>query len=71
MPVIIENLSPPDLPDDATHEYRLRLNMAEIVRFSHRRDEGLAECLRRAAEAVDAAGETRVVFRTRKKGKVA
>lgn len=55
MPVIIENLSPRSLPDDQDHEYRLRVNEREIVRFKHRRNEGLALCLHLAAQAVQAA----------------
>lgn len=62
MPVVIENLSPPETPDDQPHQYRLRINRNEVVQFRHRRDEGLAECLRRAADAVDAAGEGSEVF---------
>lgn len=53
MPVIIENHSPRSLSDDKEHEYLLRINQEPIVWFKHRRDEGLAECLRRAAAAVD------------------
>lgn len=56
MPVIIENFSSPEKPDDQLHSYRLRINSQQIARFKHRRNEGLAECLRRAADAVEAAG---------------
>lgn len=59
MPVIIENHSPRNLPDDAEHSYLLKINAKHITWFRHRRDEGLAECLRRAAEAVERAeGDT-------------
>lgn len=33
--------------------YRLQINQELICKFKHVREEGLAECLRRAAEAVD------------------
>lgn len=56
MPVIIENMSPTDLADDKLHSYRLRINGDVIAFFPHRRDEGLAECLRRAADAAERLG---------------
>lgn len=57
MPIIIENISEQPRSDDQKHSYRLRINGRRIAVFEHRRDEGLAECLRRAAEAIDAARE--------------
>jgi len=54
MPVIIENISPHDRPDSQPHDYRLRINAKLITNFQHVRDRGLAECLRAAADAVDA-----------------
>ena len=53
MPVIIENHSPHQMMDHEKHQYRLKVNDEHIAWFRHRRDEGLAECLRRAADAVD------------------
>lgn len=35
-------------------QYELKINHDIIVRFFHRRSDGLAECLRKAAMAVDA-----------------
>ena len=35
------------------HEYEIRINQEIIVRFLHRREENLAVCLRKAADAVD------------------
>ena len=57
MPVIIENLSPPGLPDDQFHFYRVRVNGDVIAHFRHRRSDGLAECLRVAADYVDREGQ--------------
>ena len=57
MPVIIENHSAHDLPDSEEHRYLLRINHKHILWFGHRRDQGLAECLRRAADAVDRKNE--------------
>jgi len=57
MPVIIENHSPREVPDDQPHRYRLLINRKHIAWFYHRRDEGLAMCLRRAADAADKAQE--------------
>ena len=54
MPVIIENISPRDRPNSQPHDYRLRINAKLITNFRHVRDRGLAECLRAAADAVDA-----------------
>lgn len=39
-----------------THEYRLQINNKLICTFTHERHEGLAECLRKAAKAVDHKG---------------
>lgn len=36
------------------HQYEVRVNQETIVRFSHKREDDLAECLRRAADAVEA-----------------
>lgn len=55
MPVIIENHSPRDLPDHEEHEYRVLIKREHIAWFKHRRDEGLARCLMRAALAVNKA----------------
>lgn len=59
MPVIIENFSPKGRADNEPHSYRVRVNTDLICRFKHVRAEGLAACLRRAADAVDAAGQGR------------
>lgn len=55
MAIVIQNISGDNVPDSATHDYTLKINYELICRFQHRRDEGLAQCLRQAADAVDAA----------------
>ncbi|MFZ2403700.1 MAG: hypothetical protein WAW41_01085 [Methylobacter sp.] len=37
------------------HDYELRINGRLIAKFQHAREEGLAECLKKAAKAVDMA----------------
>ena len=41
---------------EGVHQYSVRINHREIARFYHRRDQGLAKCLNRAAMAVQTAG---------------
>lgn len=57
MPIIIENITGwvTNAPIQKSHAnyYRLRVNNEEITAFHHVPNDGLAECLRRAAEAVD------------------
>lgn len=57
MAVVIVNVTKGDklYDDTADHDYELRINTKHIVDFTHRRDEGLAVCLRRAADAMDKA----------------
>lgn len=55
MSVIITNVSTHD-DEQGTNQYVVRINHNPIIaRFDHVRSEGLAMCLRRAADAVDAA----------------
>lgn len=57
MSVVITNVSK---HNDLTgvNQYVVRINAGPVLaRFEHVREEGLAECLRRAAEAVRAAME--------------
>jgi hypothetical protein len=35
------------------HEYKVQINYKVICKFKHLREEGLAVCLRKAADAVD------------------
>lgn len=37
------------------HEYELRINQRVIARFEHKREEGLAVCLQKAAAAAEKA----------------
>lgn len=53
MAVVIQNISPLGTPDNRDHHYKVAINFDEITTFVHRRDEGLAACLRRAADAVE------------------
>jgi hypothetical protein len=43
------------------HDYEVRINRQVITRFQHRREDGLAKCLRLAADAVDEAREKEFV----------
>ena len=50
--VAIVNVS--DGPDlTGVQEYEVRINSKVICKFTHIRENGLAECLRKAADAVD------------------
>lgn len=51
----INNISPPGTPDDQPHDYVVRINhQPPLARFKHVRNLGAAECLRAAADAIDA-----------------
>ena len=52
--VKIQNISPHNSPF-GQHEYEVRINQEVITTFTHKREEGLATCLRRAAGAVERA----------------
>lgn len=59
MSVIITNITRANDPDapflpTGKHDYVLKINQNEIVRFSHIRERGLSQCLRDAADAYDA-----------------
>lgn len=55
MSIIIQNISQPDAPLSETNKYRVRINQTVICEFDHdRKIDGLAQCLRDAADAVDA-----------------
>lgn len=54
MSVIITNVSEHD-DLEGENDYVLRINHRDIARFKHVRSDGLAACLRRAAEAAEAA----------------
>ena len=54
MALWIQNISGDDRDDDQLHDYRLMINHEELCRFQHVRSHGAAECLRVAAEAIEA-----------------
>lgn len=54
MSILITNITEGQ-PDDGLDRYIVRINKKEICKFSHERKiNGLAQCLRDAADAVDA-----------------
>lgn len=55
MSIVIINVSPDDAPDIGANQYEVRINGRVICQFEHdRAPDGLAACLRDAADAVDA-----------------
>jgi len=51
--IAIVNVSPPGTHPGDFHTYELKINRRVITRFQHRRLDGLAQCLRAAADAVE------------------
>ena len=65
MAVIIQNVDPK--PDNEESTYEVRINLEYKATFNHKRQDGLAECLRAAADAVEEAerdvyGNSRIRF---------
>jgi len=58
MAIIIRNVSNNVAPT-GRQKYELRINYELICKFSHIREEGLATCLRKAADAVERAEKKR------------
>lgn len=57
MALWIQNVTDGDRPDDEPHDYVVRINRQEpLAVFQHVRSLGAAECLRAAADAIDAVG---------------
>ncbi len=54
--IAIVNVSEHDSPF-GIHDYELRINAKVIARFKHKREEGLAACLKEAAKAAEKAAE--------------
>ena len=52
MSIIIQNVSTNNSPF-GWHEYEVRINQEVKARFTHKREEGLTVCLRKAAAAVE------------------
>jgi len=59
MSIIITNISTHDDPV-GLNQYVLRINRSQIVLFDHVRSDGLAKCLRRAADAAEKAERERM-----------
>lgn len=58
MSIIIDNISPDDAPQEGVNDYLVRINSKGICTFQHdRKVDGLAQCLRDAANALDAMEE--------------
>lgn len=53
--ISIVNVSPRDTPKKGVNQYEVRLNKRVIAKFEHCRTDGLAQCLRDAADAVECA----------------
>lgn len=53
MAIIIHNISGDDFDYTGLNKYQVRINQKVIAEFEHTRSDGLAECLRKAAEAVE------------------
>lgn len=51
--ITITNVQPVPVPDDELSLYVLRINDKSVQMFGHKRKDGLAECLRAAANALD------------------
>ncbi len=56
MAIWIHNITPTDRLDGALHQYAVKVNRDELVRFEHVRSAGAAECFSAAADALDRAG---------------
>ena len=71
--IAIVNIGPHDDPDPTGwRNYEVRINHEVIATFRHKRDHGLARCLRMAAAAVEdvRAKELQAYFGDEKNGKV-
>ena len=58
MSIVITNISK---PGTKKCRYRLKINALPITEFTHKRSDGLATCLRKAADAVDKRETERLV----------
>ena len=50
--IAIINISKPPTPK-GDNLYRIQINHRSLITFKHKREEGLAECLRKAAKAAE------------------
>jgi hypothetical protein len=53
MSIIIHNISGDDFDATGLNKYQVRINQKVIAEFEHTRSDGLATCLRMAADAVE------------------
>lgn len=53
MAIIIQNISGDNFDYTGINQYQVRINNKVIAEFQHTRSEGLAKCLRLAADAVE------------------
>jgi len=53
MSIIITNKGQAHGENETTRIYHIKINEKLITEFTHDRENGLAECLRKAADAVD------------------
>lgn len=53
MAIIIQNISGDNFDYTGINHYQIRINQKVIAEFDHTRSEGLAKCLRLAADAVE------------------
>ena len=56
MSIIITNKGQAPGENETTRIYHIKINDKLITEFTHDREDGLAECLRKAADAVDSKG---------------
>lgn len=54
MALWIHNVTHPDFADQNEQDYEVKVNRETLARFKHLRSKGAAECLRSAADAIDA-----------------
>ena len=60
--IAIVNVSPDDAPNEGENKYEVRINSQVICEFKHdRKVDGLAQCLRDAADAVEKARATETI----------
>ena len=61
MSIVIQNVSSDDAPMRGDNNYLIRINNSVICNFKHdRKPGGLSQCLRDAADAVDAVGKNKM-----------
>lgn len=60
MSIIIQNIT--DVPTShGSNKYQVRINSKVIAEYYHNREDGLAECLRKAATAVEQTDRVEII----------